>query len=327
VAGVRAFLVEKDGDAFAAGVREVSELMPGDVTVRVAYSAVNYKDALASIPDGRVVRRYPMVPGVDLAGTVEASADPRFPAGMPVLATGYDLGVSHFGGFAERARLPGDWLLPLPAGLTLKEAMVLGTAGLTAGLALRRLEANGLRPEGGPVLVTGASGGVGSLAVAILARAGYEVAAATGRMGEEGYLRRLGAKTVLPRAELLREDRRALLPERWQGVVDSVGGPLLANVLKEVRYGGGVASIGRTGGGELPTTVFPFILRAVYLCGIDSAYCPMEERRLIWQELAGRLRPSEVPLLEAGEVGLEGLPDVLAKILRGEVRGRMLVRP
>jgi acrylyl-CoA reductase (NADPH) len=325
--GTRAFVVKEGPQGFTAQVEELDELMAGSVTVRVAYSAVNYKDGLAAIPDGKVVRSYPMVPGIDLSGVVESSEDPRFSPGDEVLATGYDLGVSHFGGFAARARLPAEWVLPLPRGLTLREAMILGTAGFTAALALERLMAVGLTPEGGPVLVTGATGGVGSLAVAILAKAGYEVEASTGKAEAHPYLRALGARAVLPRESLTGEDGRALARERWQGAIDSVGGTTLANVLKATRREGAVASVGLAGGNALHTTVYPFILRGVSLLGIDSAYTAHEVRQRIWRLLAGEWKPEGLERMVAGEVTLEGLSPALRAVLAGQVRGRTLVRP
>lgn len=296
------------------------------MTVRVAYSSVNYKDGLASIPDGRVVNSYPMVPGVDLAGTVEWSDDPRFRPGDEVLATGYELGVGHYGGFSQYARLPGDWLAKLPPGLSPLEAMALGTAGFTAGLAIQRLEHNGLRTANGSVLVTGASGGLGSAAVSMLAGLGYEVAASSGKSDANEYLRDLGAGEVLTRDETSAASTRPLERERWAGGVDPVGGETLAYLLRTTRYGGSIASCGLTGGSALQTTVFPFILRGVNLQGIDSVLCPMPERVALWERLASDLKPRRLLDGIAHEVGLEALPDVLASILKGAVRGRTVVR-
>ncbi|MBE3590632.1 MAG: oxidoreductase [Firmicutes bacterium] len=323
----RAYLVEQTEEGFRAGLARLAEdrLPPGEVTVRVAYTSVNYKDGLATLPDGKVVRAYPMVPGIDLAGTVVASADPRFRPGQAVLATGYDLGVSHFGGYAELARLPADWLLPLPEGLTLREAMALGTAGFTAALAIARMQENGLTPGTGPVLVTGATGGVGSLAVNILAKLGYEVAASTGKAGEHEYLRRLGAAAVLDRAETTGPGR-PLEKARWAGAVDTVGAATLPYVLRTTRPWGTVALLGNAGGAAFETTVFPFILRGVSLLGIDSAYCPMERRRELWRRLAGEWKPPALDLIASEEVDLDGLPDALGRILRGGLRGRVVVR-
>ncbi|MCL6520988.1 MAG: acryloyl-CoA reductase [Firmicutes bacterium] len=324
----RAFWVERTGERFFAGVRELpAEALPeADVTVRVEYSSLNYKDALATRPDGRVVRRYPMVAGIDLAGRVVDSRDPRFRPGEEVLATGYELGVAHFGGLAEYARLPGDWLLPIPEGWGPREAMTLGTAGLTAGLAVERLEQLGLGPGDGPVLVTGASGGVGSLAVALLAARGYRVAASTGKAEADAYLRQLGAEEVLERAATSASSSKALESQRWAAAVDPVGGETTAYLLRTLRYGGALALVGLAGGAELRTSVHPFILRGVTLAGIDSAYAPVELRRRVWRRLAAELPAVVLERVRAAEVGLEGVAEAAASLLRGEVRGRVLVR-
>ena len=324
----RAYVVNKTGESFEKGFQELTldDLPPGDVTIRVAYSSVNYKDGLASLPEGRVVRAYPMVPGIDLSGTVVASSDPRFGQGDRVLVTGYDLGVTHFGGYAEYARVPGDWVVPLPAGLDLRQAMILGTAGFTAALALHRLEENGLAPGRGPVLVTGASGGVGSIAVSILARRGYQVVASTGKAGAHDFLRHLGAREIVHRDELAVTGGKPLEKQRWAAAIDSVGGVTLAHVLRTTRHGGAVASVGLTGGNELHTTVYPFILRGVSLLGIDSAYCPMPLRMRIWQRLATDLRPAHLDDLMSREITLDQLPGALEEILAGQVRGRIVVR-
>lgn len=325
---LKAFVVNKTDDGFTAGVQQLNldDLPSGDVRVRVAYSSVNYKDGLACTPDGRVVRGYPMVPGVDLAGTVTESSDSRFRAGDAVLATGYDLGVAHFGGFAEYARLPGDWLVKLPQGLTAREAMVLGTAGFTAALSIQRLEENGLRPANGRVLVTGATGGVGSTAVSMLAGLGYEVSASTGKEAEHDYLRGLGASEILSREEVSAASNRPLERERWAAAIDPVGGDTLAYLLRTTKYGGSVASSGLTGGNALQTTVLPFILRGVNLLGIESVMCPMPVREALWQRLATDLKPRGLTESIAREVTLEGIPEVVAAILKGGVRGRTVVR-
>ncbi len=323
----RAFVVNKTENDFTASVRELSaaDLPAGEVLIRVAYSDVNYKDGLACIPNGQIVRNYPFVPGIDLAGTVEESADARFTPGDGVLVTGYGLGVSHFGGFSQFARVPAEWVVPLPPGLTAREAMALGTAGFTAALALHQLQAHGVMPERGPVLVTGATGGVGSIAVALLAQLGYSVAASTGKRGEHDYLRSLGAGEIIDREMLAAESSKPLEKEHWAGAIDAVGGTTLANVLRATRYGGSVAAVGLTGGGALPTTVYPFILRAVNLLGIDSVQCPMPLRRTIWQRLATDWKPARLDAVIAREVGLDALPDVTREILNGAVRGRVLV--
>ena len=324
----RAFVVDKSDDAFTAGLRDLrmDDLPAGDVLVKVAYSSVNYKDGLASIPDGKIVRSYPFVPGIDLAGTVVESSDERFKVGDEVIATSYEIGVSHYGGFSEYARLKADWIVPLPQGLTLKEAMALGTAGFTAALAVHQLEKNGLKLEQGPVLVTGATGGIGSVAISILSKLGYSVAASSGKESEHEYLRNLGASTILGREETTAESSRPLEKERWAGCVDAVGGATLAYLLRSTRYGGSVAACGNTGGANFSTTVFPFILRAVNLLGIDSVNCPMDLRTQLWQQLAGEYKPSALLESIGHESSLDELPQVLSTILRGGMRGRTLIR-
>ncbi len=323
----RALRVEKDPEQFRCGFQELapSDLPAGELLVRVSYSGVNYKDGLASIPNGAVVRRYPLIPGIDLAGTVVASSDSRFREGERVLATGYDLGVSHDGGFAQYARIPSAWAVPLPTGLTERQSMALGTAGLTAALAIDRLEANGLRPEQGPVLVTGTTGGVGSVAIALLAQAGYAVEASTGKASEHDFLRALGASQILSREDVAPETVRPLEKQRWAGAIDPVGGRTLAFALSSLLYGGSVALVGLTGGGSFSGSVFPFILRAGNLLGIDSAYVDMPTRERLW----GKLGAHPLPALEAHiaqEVAFDDLPEALATILRGGVRGRIVVR-
>lgn len=325
----RALLVEKEEDRCFTRVAAMTEkdLPPGDVTIRVAYSGVNYKDGLAVRADGKIVTTSPFIPGIDLSGTVEQSADERFHEGDRVLVTGYGLGVSHFGGFSEVARVPGDWIVPLPDGLSLREAMIIGTAGFTAALSIERLQDNGVQPGFGPVAVTGATGGVGSMAVALLASLGYEVAAGTGKPDAAGFLRELGAAAVLSREEIAGAVHKPLQKERWAGAVDPVGGPGLAGLLGAVRYGGAVAVSGLTGGTEVPANVFPFILRGVSLIGIDSVQCPHETRVRIWERLAREWRPSGgYDRLVADEVGLGGLEQSLASIIGGESKGRVLVK-
>lgn len=303
-----------------------STLYPtGEVTIRVAYSSVNYKDGLATIAKGRVARTYPLVPGIDLAGRVTESRDPRFKEGDEVLVTGYDIGVAHDGGYAEYARVKADWVVKRPEGLTLRETMALGTAGFTAGLAVQRLEDNGLATDQGPVLVTGATGGVGSTAVAMLAGLGHEVHASTGKASEADYLKRLGAAEILSRDEVSAKVR-PLEKTRWAGAVDPVGGATLSWVLATTKYGGSVANCGLTGGAELNTTVMPFILRGVNLLGIDSVYCPMDRRLKVWERLASDLKPRLLSDEIAREVTLDELPKVLSTILKGGVRGRTIVR-
>lgn len=303
---------------------EPSALPPDGVLVAVRWSSVNYKDALATLPDGKVARISPLVPGIDLAGVVAESNDPAFPEGTEVLAHGYDLGVARHGGFAEYARVPSDWLVRLPQGLGLRDAMVIGTAGFTAALSVTALEAHGISPATGPVVVTGATGGVGSLAVAILAARGYHVVASTGKAAAAGYLRGLGAAEVIDRAELAEASRRPLESATWAAAVDCVGGTTLANVLKRMRYGGAVAASGLTGGAEVPTTVMPFILRGVALLGIDSVQTPIERRQAVWQRLATDLRPAGLSAI-GHDIGLDELDTALTEIRAGAVTGRYVV--
>jgi putative YhdH/YhfP family quinone oxidoreductase len=323
----RTFVVNKTDDGFTAQVQQLThdDLPSGEVLIRVAYSSVNYKDALACTPDGRIVRSYPFVPGIDLSGVVVASSDPRFSEGDKVIVTSYDLGVSHYGGFSEYARVKADWIVPLPDGLTLKEAMAFGTAGFEAALAFDKLEKMGVTPERGPVLVTGATGGVGSIALGILAKRGYTVAASTGKSSEHAYLKQLGASNILSREEVAAESNRPLEKELWAGSIDSVGGTTLAYLIRTTKYGGSVAACGLAGGTALHTTVFPLILRSVNVLGIDSVLCPMDVRRELWQRMATDLKPSTLARL-MNEVTLDELPQVTASLLKGGVRGRTIVR-
>lgn len=303
----------------------IDDLPEGDVLIQVAYSSVNYKDALAVRAASRVVKSYPIVPGIDLAGTVAASRDPRFKEGDPVLVTGYELGVSHNGGYSEYARVPGDWVVPLPSGLTLREAMIYGTAGFTAALSIHRLQACGISPERGPLLVTGATGGVGSLALAMLAASGYEVTASTGKAEQRSFLERLGARSIIPREELTPERIRPLDSQRWAGAVDPVGGRSLAYILSTTKYGGAVAVSGLAGGSDLPATVYPFILRGVQLIGIDSVYCPMDERLKVWKRMAEEWKPAVLEDL-CTEITLDQLPERLISFLSSQHVGRWIVR-
>lgn len=323
----RAWVVNKteDGVSFALEERTAARPAEGEVLVKVQYSSVNYKDGLAVRADGNIVRTYPLVPGIDFAGTVAASSDSRFREGDAVLATGYEIGVSHDGGYAEYATVPADWLVRLPQGLTAEEAMAIGTAGFTAALAVLRLRDNGVRPESGPVLVTGATGGVGSLSVAILHKLGYEVWASTGKDSEHDYLKRLGASRVLSRADVQPAEVRPLGKQLWAGAVDSVGGATLAYVLSAAKYGGSVAACGLTGGAKLPTTVFPFILRGVNLLGIDSVYCPRDVRERLWQLLASDWKPENLLSDIAVSSSFAELPRALQDIYGGLVRGRTVV--
>jgi acrylyl-CoA reductase (NADPH) len=326
----RALVVDKSGEGdrvtLALDRWDRGQLMDGEVTIRVAASSVNFKDSLTARADGKVARRYPLVPGIDLAGEVVESTDPRHAPGDRVLVHGYDLGVAHHGGFAELARVPADWVVPLPDGLTPRQAMAIGTAGFTAALSVVRLEELGLRPENGPVLVTGASGGVGSTAVAILAARGYQVAASTGSADAHDYLRELGAREILDRAETSATSDRPLERARWASAVDAVGGSTLAYLLRTTDYGGGIAVSGNTGGARVETTVFPFILRAVSVVGIESVQVPLDQRIALWQRLADDLRPPKLEETIGREVGLDEVSRVLDRIHRGEVRGRTIVR-
>ena len=324
----RAFVAERrDDDIVDRGVRlfAAADLPDGEVAIRVDWSSVNYKDALATVADGKVARISPLIPGIDLAGEVVASTDPAISPGQSVLAHGYDIGVARHGGYAEYARVPASYVVPLPAGLTTREAMAIGTAGFTAAMSVAALGDRGLRPGDGPVLVTGASGGVGSSAVAILAGLGHEVWAATGKADEEPRLRSLGAAGIVPRDEVTAESPRPLESARWAGAVDSVGGATLPYVLRTLRPGAAVASSGNAGGPKLATTVLPFILRGVALLGMDSSAVPIEARRELWGRLGSDLRPKG---LGEGvtEVTLETLEPALDGILAGAARGRWVVR-
>ncbi|MFS3929128.1 NADPH:quinone oxidoreductase family protein [Priestia flexa] len=321
-----ALVVNKLEEDFSVNIESLSlnDLPDGEVTIRVHYSSVNYKDGLASIPNGKIVQSYPFIPGIDLAGVVEASDDSRYKKGDKVLVTSYELGVSHYGGYSEYARVPGDWIVPLPDNLTLKEAMIFGTAGFTAALSIHQLESQGLRPENGPVLVTGATGGVGSMAISMLAKRKYHVVASTGKESEHNYLKKLGAKEIISREEVTPEKIRPMGKEKWAGVVDPVGGKTLASVLSNTKYGGAVAVSGLTGGAEVPTTVFPFILRGVNLLGIDSVYCPKGLREMLWNRLATDLKPDNLNEIE-NEVLLKELPNTLSQIIKGKVKGRTVV--
>ncbi len=328
----RAFVVTRTGPDAAdieSGVRTLSpdDLPAGEVVIAVDWSAVNYKDGMVTRPGNRVARISPLVPGVDLVGTVAASTDPATVAGTQVIAHGYDLGVAHHGGFSEWARVPAGWVVPLPAGLDARQAATIGTAGFTAALSLHRLEHRGLRPGDGPVVVTGATGGVGSMAVALLASRGYEVVASTGKASERAYLTGLGASAVIDRDELLQPVGRTLGPERWAAAVDCVGGPTLAGVLRSLRYGAAVAASGLTGGNALETTVYPFIVRDATLIGVDSVLTPIDERRRVWTEMATAFPPTLLDEMVREVVGLDELLPVLDRNQAGEARGRTLVHP
>jgi acrylyl-CoA reductase (NADPH) len=326
----RAFVAEKgerDGAPVVdRGVRQVAEtdLPPGEVEIRVAWSSVNYKDGLATRVDGKVARISPLMPGIDLAGTVVSSDDPAIAVGANVLAHGYELGVSRHGGYAEYQRVPAGWVVPLAPGFTPRDAMAIGTAGFTAAMSVVALEERGLKPANGPVLVTGASGGVGGTALAILAERGYEVWAATGKPDEAERLTALGAAGVMTRDEVTAEGK-PLETERWAGAVDAVGGATLPYVLRTLKTGAAVASSGNAGGPTLETTVFPFILRGIALLGMDSVNVPIELRRRIWDRLATDLRPRDLGI-HCQEVTLDTLEPALDGIVAGQARGRWIVR-
>lgn len=324
----KAFIVDKTEDTFTAEIKPISfhDLPEANVVIKVAYSSINYKDGLASIPNGKIVRSYPFIPGIDLAGVIVSSEDPRYQEGDEVIATSYEIGVSHFGGFSEYARIPGDWIVPLPENLSLKEAMVYGTAGFTAALSVQRLQDNGLTPDKGKVLVTGATGGVGSIAVAMLAKLGYEVAASTGKASEHDYLHKLGAKEIISREEVYNGKIKPLDKQLWAGAVDPVGGEFLASILSKMEYNGSVAVSGLTAGGNVPTTVFPFILRGINLLGIDSVYCPMETRKKLWNRMASDLKPTDLLESICTEIPFEQLPETLPLILKGQAKGRFVIR-
>jgi acrylyl-CoA reductase (NADPH) len=324
----RALVLDQSADGITAEVTELDDerLPDGEVTVVVEWSSLNYKDGLILKGLGRLVRNYPHVPGIDLAGTVEQSADPRFSPGDRVVLTGWRVGEIWWGGYASKARVKGDWLTPLPEGLTTRQAMAVGTAGFTAMMAVDQLEQHGLA-AGDPVLVTGAAGGVGSTAVGLLAKLGYEVSASTGRVEQESEaLKAIGAANILDRNELSPVPERPLLSERWAGTVDAVGGTTLAHVLAETRYGGAVAACGLAGGNDLPTTVIPFLLRGVTLYGIDSVMCPTDRRTSTWQRLGDVLDTDALETMTS-EATLDDLPRLADQILAGQVRGRVVVKP
>lgn len=324
-----AFVVTRTGDAIDSAVRTLGldELSDGEVTLRVDWSAVNYKDAMVTRPGNRVARISPLIPGVDLVGTVLDSSDASVQVGAQVVVQGYDLGVAHHGGFSQLASVPADWVVPLPEGMTARQAATVGTAGFTAALSLRRLEHQGLSPEDGPVLVTGASGGVGSMAVSLLASRGYQVVASSGKADQQEYLGALGASRVIGREELFTEPDRTLGAERWAGAVDCVGGPTLSAVLRTLRYGAAVAASGLTGGADFGSSVYPFIVRNVSLIGIDTVSTPIAERRMVWDEMATAFPPALLEEIVHSELSLDDLAAALELVLAGGTTGRLLVNP
>lgn len=317
-------IFENEGQVSARLVElGIDDLDPGEVLIRNSHSSVNYKDALAATGTGRIVRRFPVIGGVDVAGTVVTSGDTRFREGEAVLVTGYGMGVEHDGGYAEYSRVPADWVVALPQGMSTADAMAIGTAGFTAALAIMRMEQNGLKPANGPVVVTGASGGVGSVAVDLLAGLGYEVTAISGKDDQHEYLRHLGASQVLSR-HTLEMGTKPLEKTIWAGAVDPVGGETLAWLTRTMKQGGTIASCGLTAGIELHTTVMPFILRGVSLLGIDSVQCPMELRRRVWERLASDMRPRHLKEM-THTIHFEQLPEIFDALLKGTVKGRVVV--
>jgi acrylyl-CoA reductase (NADPH) len=322
----QAIVIEKADKGQTVSLTEFDEtdLMDGDVTVVVRWSTLNYKDGLAITGKAPVVRRYPMIPGIDLAGEVEASSHPDWKPGDAVILNGFGLGETHLGAYAEKARVKGEWLVRLPARLSARDAMAIGTAGYTAMLAVMALEHHGITPERGPVMVTGAAGGVGSVAVALLSKLGYQVTASTGRREEADYLKQLGAAEVIDRGELTGAIR-PLARERWAASIDSVGSTTLANALSMIKYGGAIAACGLAGGMDLPTSVAPFILRGVSLLGIDSVQCPPERRKIAWQRLASDLDRGKLAAMTS-EIALSEVIDRAPIILEGRIRGRIVVK-
>lgn len=319
-------LHEGDDGKVSSQIEQVplERLPDGDVTVDVEYSTLNYKDGLVLNGLGKLVRSYPHIPGVDFAGTVAESAHPDFQPGDKVVLNGWRVGELHWGGYATKARVKGDWLVRLPSTLSTRQAMAIGTAGYTAMLAVMALEDHGVLPDAGPVLVTGAAGGVGSVATAILAELGYQVAAVTGRPETEGYLKHLGASETVPRAEVAEAPKRPLDTERWAGCIDAVGGTMLAHVLTQLKYRGSVAAVGLAGGNKLETTVIPFLLRGVNLLGIDSVMCPKPQREVAYERLSKELPLDKLAEMEV-DAALADLPRLGGEILQGKVRGRVVV--
>jgi acrylyl-CoA reductase (NADPH) len=326
LATFKAIRVDKadKGTTVALTQFDEADLMDGDVTLGVEWSALNYKDGLAVTGKAPVVRRFPMIAGIDLAGTVEQSSHPQWKPGDKVICTGWGMGETHLGAYAEKARVKGDWLVRVPEGMSARDAMAIGTAGFTAMLAVLALEKHGLVPKDGPIVVTGAAGGVGSVATAVLSKLGYQVIASTGRMSEVAYLKNLGAAEVIDRGELS-GPAKPLAKERWAGGIDSVGSTTLANILSMTKYAGAISACGLAAGMDLPSSVAPFILRGVCLLGIDSVMCPIELRKVAWSRLASDLDPGKLVEI-THEIGLGEVVAAGAKILAGQVRGRIVVK-
>lgn len=322
----KALVIEKNGDDVSARIQELTEdrLPEGNVTVAIEFTTVNYKDGLCMTANGGLVRKYPHVPGIDFAGTVEASDDPRYKPGDKVVLTGWRVGETHWGGYSRKARVNADWLVPLPDGLTTRQAMAIGTAGLAAGLALIALEDHGLNPDRGEVLVTGAAGGVGSIATAMLGNLGYEVAAVTGRPETADYLSSLGATRIVARDDVNTASKRPLESETWAGCIDAVGGEMLARVLGQMKYGASVAAVGLAGGAVLPASVLPFLLRGINLLGIDTVLHPFEKRVRAWERIATGL-PLEKLETMIVPANLGEVPALSEEILKGQIKGRIVV--
>ncbi|MBC2334212.1 acryloyl-CoA reductase [Listeria welshimeri] len=323
----QALFIEKEADNTSLHFRETTldNLPENEVTIEVHYSGINYKDGLAVLPEGKIVNQYPFIPGIDASGVVIESKSDRFQVGDEVIVTSYDFGVSYFGGYSEFIRVPAEWVVPLPQGLSLKEAMILGTAGFTAALSVDALESSGVRPETGKIAVSGATGGVGSLSTAILAKRGFSVVASSGKKDAKDFLQKFGVSEVVSREAFQPEKIRALDKQLYAGAIDCVGGKPLSYLLTAVQYGGAVTTCGMSAGGKLDTTVFPFILRGVQLLGIDSVLCPMQKRTQIWQRLAADFKLANLEEL-ATEINFQTLPEALHQVMNGGVTGRYLVK-
>ncbi|WP_147804650.1 oxidoreductase [Alkalicoccus halolimnae] len=320
----KAFVTEGDGRGRIVS-RKMEDLSKGEVTIKVHYSGVNYKDSMALNKKTKIAKEYPLIPGIDLAGEVIESESGDFKKGDEVIVTSYELGTGHDGGYSQFARVPADWVVPLPEGLTTREAMIIGTAGFTAALSIHKLEENGLTPDDNPVLVTGATGGVGSMAVDMLSKNNYKVAASTGKKTEHEFLKKLGASEIVSRDEVTPEEVKPLQKQVWAAAVDPTGGKALASILSSTKYNGAVAVSGLTAGVEVPTTVMPFILRSVNLLGIDSVNCPMDLRRTVWKRAAEDLKPDHLEDI-VQEITLDELQGALDDILESKISGRVLVK-